>query len=202
MPEVGCCILARPTKKMGLYRQMIGRVLRPFDGKADAVILDHSGAVFRHGLPEDPVEWTLDPERRAESLAHQKRLRREAARLLECSQCSALRLAGQPCPACGFLPQRPPRDVHVRAGDLALVQAGRVSPLQHDRAARNQWHGMLAAIARERGYQPGWIAHKFKEKFGAWPAWGSNPEPIEPSPEVRAWVRSRQVAFAKSRGAA
>ena len=29
MPEVGCCILARSTKKMGLYRQMIGRVLRP-----------------------------------------------------------------------------------------------------------------------------------------------------------------------------
>ena len=33
MPEVGCCILARPTKKMGLYRQMIGRVLRPAPGK-------------------------------------------------------------------------------------------------------------------------------------------------------------------------
>ena len=65
MPEVGCCILARPTKKMGLYRQMIGRVLRPAEGKADAIVLDHSGAVFRHGFVEDPVEWTLDPDRRA-----------------------------------------------------------------------------------------------------------------------------------------
>src|SRR5215469_6847802 len=42
MPEVGCCILARPTWKMGLYRQMIGRVLRPAPGKTDALILDHS----------------------------------------------------------------------------------------------------------------------------------------------------------------
>ena len=67
MPEVGCCILARPTKKMGLYRQMIGRVLRPAPGKADAIILDHSGAVFRHGFAEDRVEWTLDPDRRASS---------------------------------------------------------------------------------------------------------------------------------------
>ena len=40
MPDVGCCILARPTKKMGLYRQMIGRVLRPADGKPDAIVLD------------------------------------------------------------------------------------------------------------------------------------------------------------------
>ena len=67
MPEVGCCILARPTKKMGLYRQMIGRVLRPSDGKPDAIILDHSGAVFRHGFVEDPVNWTLDPDRKAET---------------------------------------------------------------------------------------------------------------------------------------
>jgi superfamily II DNA or RNA helicase len=63
MPEVGCCILARPTRKMGLYRQMLGRVLRPAPGKKDAIILDHSGAVFRHGFAEDPIEWTLDPDR-------------------------------------------------------------------------------------------------------------------------------------------
>ena len=28
-PAISCCILARPTKQMGLFRQMIGRVLRP-----------------------------------------------------------------------------------------------------------------------------------------------------------------------------
>jgi DNA repair protein RadD len=70
MPEVGCAILARPTRQMGLFRQMIGRVLRPADGKPDAVILDHSGAVFAHGLPEDRVEWTLDPERRVRPTPH------------------------------------------------------------------------------------------------------------------------------------
>jgi superfamily II DNA or RNA helicase len=88
MPEVGCCILARPTKKMGLYRQMIGRVLRPADGKPDAIILDHSGAVFRHGFAEDPVEWTLDPDTRAESAIHTARCSDNSkSRLLECSQC-------------------------------------------------------------------------------------------------------------------
>ena len=54
MPAIGCLILARPTKQMGLFRQMIGRALRPADGKPDAIILDHSGAVFRHGLPGRP----------------------------------------------------------------------------------------------------------------------------------------------------
>jgi len=41
---------------MGLYRQMVGRGLRPAPGKTDVVILDHSGAVFQHGLPEDRVQ--------------------------------------------------------------------------------------------------------------------------------------------------
>jgi superfamily II DNA or RNA helicase len=64
MPEVGCCVLARPTKKMGLFRQMIGRVLRPAVGKSDAIIIDHSGAVFRHGFPEDRRRRSRSGQRR------------------------------------------------------------------------------------------------------------------------------------------
>jgi DNA repair protein RadD len=73
MPEIGCCVLARPTRKMGLYRQMIGRVLRPANGKPDAIVIDHAGAVYRHGFAEDRVEWTLDPERSAENPTHNQR---------------------------------------------------------------------------------------------------------------------------------
>ncbi len=94
MPDVGCCILARPTRKMGLYRQMIGRVLRPAPGKSDAIVLDHSGAVFRHGFAEDHVAWTLDPERRAESPAHAFRCsyRRSALHGLRVHATSASRI--------------------------------------------------------------------------------------------------------------
>jgi DNA repair protein RadD len=202
MPEVGCCILARPTKKMGLYRQMIGRVLRPAAGKPDAIILDHSGAVYRHGFAEDPVEWTLDPDTRAESPEHTARGNDPKSRLLECSQCGAIRIAGEPCCACGFLPTPPPLPFTVTDGDLGLVEGRRAKATVYDPAERAQWHAMLTAIALERGYKPGWAAHKFKEKFGAFPAWGSNPEPIPPTPEVRSWVRSRLIAYAKARGAA
>jgi DNA repair protein RadD len=197
MPEVGCCILARPTKKMGLYRQMIGRVLRPAPGKTDAIIIDHSGAVFRHGFAEDPVEWTLDPDARAESAKHAARSEfGSKSRILECTQCGGLRTGGEPCPCCGFLPVAPPRPVPIIDGDLGLVEGGRAKPASHD---RNEWHAMLRYIAAERGYAAGWVAHKFKEKFGAFPRWGVFPEPIEPSVEVRRWVKSRAIAWAKGR---
>jgi superfamily II DNA or RNA helicase len=202
MPEVGCCILAKPTKKMGLYRQMIGRVLRPAPGKTDAIILDHSGAVFRHGFAEDPVEWTLDPDRHAESPKHAARCEGGKSRLIECSQCGTIRIAGEPCPNCGFLPQRPPKPVAISNGDLGLVQGGRVRPAQYDPASKKQWLAMLTTIAGERGYKPGWAAVNYKEKFGAWPPYGTQVEPIPPTAECRSWVRSRQIAFAKRRGAA
>jgi hypothetical protein len=63
---------------------------------------------------------------------------------------------------------------------------------------RMQWHAMLAHIAADRGYKPGWVAHKFKEKFGVWPPVRSV-QPIEPSLEVLSWVRSRNIAFAKAK---
>jgi DNA repair protein RadD len=204
MPECGCIILARPTKKMGLYRQMIGRVLRPADGKPDAIVLDHSGAVFRHGFVEDHVEWRLDPDKRATSAAHQKRLAGgHKSRFLECKQCGAVRVAGEPCFHCGFLPAPPPRSVEFDDGDLGLVDRSRhANGTVYTAEERALWHAMLLAIGIERGYRPGWAAYKYKEKFGAFPPWGSSPQPIQPSPEVRSWVRSRLIAYAKRRGAA
>jgi superfamily II DNA or RNA helicase len=203
MPDVGCCILARPTRKMGLYRQMIGRVLRPAKDKTDAIVIDHSGAVFRHGFAEDPVEWTLDPERCAENRKHEKRSERGSEqRMLECSQCSALRTAGEPCPHCGFLPQRPPRSINVIDGELGLVEGGRAQGKIYSPEERSRWHSMLSHIAHERSYKPGWVAHQYRKKFGSFPAWGSSPQPIAPTPEVRSWVRSRQIAYARAQAGA
>ena len=53
MPALGCLILARPTMQMGLYRQMIGRGLRPAPDKFNCVVIDHSGATYRLGFAED-----------------------------------------------------------------------------------------------------------------------------------------------------
>ena len=196
MPAVGCCILARPTKQMGLYRQMIGRVLRPAEGKANAIILDHSGAVWRHGRPEDHVEWTLDEDRRAENPTHQSR--RGAERLRECPSCQAV-MTVPPCYHCGWEPApRRGRDVDFADGELGLVQDGHAKPPEYDYDARQRWLAMLTSIATERGYKPGWVAHKYKEKFGFYPPRDHQVTPVDPTPEVRSWVRSRMIAYAKS----
>src|SRR4029077_11973084 len=96
-PDVACCVLARPTKSMGLYRQMAGRVIRPASGKDMALILDHAGGTFQQGCVEDEWTWTLDPDDRAtnRTAAGDSNDARDR-RLVECSQCQAIRTAGQP----------------------------------------------------------------------------------------------------------
>ncbi|MEU1421499.1 DEAD/DEAH box helicase [Kitasatospora sp. NPDC005751] len=49
-PWASCAVIARPTKSPGLYVQMVGRVLRPAEGKRDALVLDVMGSSTRHKL--------------------------------------------------------------------------------------------------------------------------------------------------------
>jgi DNA repair protein RadD len=104
---------------------------------------------------------------------------------------------------CGYLPQRPPRAAAFADGELGLVDRDRRAQAKvYDPAERERWHAMLIHVGMERGYKPGWASHKYKEKFGDWPPWGSAPQHMPPSAEVRSWVRSRLIAYAKARGVA
>lgn len=49
-PRAQVAVIARPTKSAALYVQMVGRVLRPFPGKGDALVLDIVGASREHRL--------------------------------------------------------------------------------------------------------------------------------------------------------
>ncbi len=200
-PSVSCLVLARPTKSLGLYRQMVGRVLRPAPGKPDALILDHAGATFTHGFAEDPIEWTLSKDRRAANKAHAARGTPSAPSLTTCPECSAVRFEGKPCPACGWRSQRKAEPIAFADGELGRVERDRsVQTNAISIVQKLDFYRRLIWIGRERHYKSGWPAAMFREKFGEWPPtkrW-EQPEPLEPTPAVRAWVRSRQIAYARS----
>lgn len=49
-PRCDAVLMARPTKSRTLYIQMVGRALRPYDGKTDALVIDLTGAARGHSL--------------------------------------------------------------------------------------------------------------------------------------------------------
>jgi len=77
MPRMSVAVIARPTTSVGLYIQMVGRVLRPFPGKGVALVLDVVGVASKlalasvidlsptHVKPE-PGETLADAEERFE----------------------------------------------------------------------------------------------------------------------------------------
>ena len=199
-PEVTCLVLARPTKSLGLYLQMVGRVLRPFPGKDDALIFDHAGAVFAHGFVDDPIRWDLAEDRRAENTQHSLRGTYHAPALATCPECAAVRLQGHPCPVCHWRPVAKPIPLDFADGELGRVARDHsVAVPSYSAKDQRDFYGQLLWIAGEKGYQSGWAAHKFKEKFGGWPRPAMrHVSAAPPTDAVRAWVKSRQIAFAKA----
>lgn len=49
-PWASCAVIARPTQSAALYVQMVGRVLRPWKDKRDALVLDVAGISTKHKL--------------------------------------------------------------------------------------------------------------------------------------------------------
>ena len=60
IPDCAVVQVARPTKSIPLWLQMVGRGLRPSVGKTDCIILDHGNATKACGFPDATREWSLD----------------------------------------------------------------------------------------------------------------------------------------------
>jgi len=195
LPAMDCIVMARPTKSLMLYLQMVGRGLRPFGGKKDMLVLDHAGNVHFHGFAEDDRVWTLEGD---SAVVKQKRPEKDdkTPKMLTCPECSTVFTGGLQCPTCGHYFEQLGKKFRVVDGELMPIATGD----QVDPAERRAFYEELSWIGHQRGYKPAWPAAMFKEKFGVWPApeWKGGPR-REPSMATQRWVKSRFIALAKRR---
>jgi ATP-dependent helicase IRC3 len=85
-PDVSCIIIARPTRSMVLYIQMLGRGCRIAADKDDLLVLDMTGASERHDLHSLGSIFGVGTMKADESLleaAERARVEREAKALAE-----------------------------------------------------------------------------------------------------------------------
>lgn len=85
----------------------------------------------------------------------------------------------------------------------AVERGGRVlflAPILNEFEFYRQLTSILAEKRqRNPGIKDGWIAAKFKDRTGKWPPFGwRGAAPMEPTLDVRVWVRSRDIAYAKA----
>jgi DNA repair protein RadD len=193
LPALDCIVLARPTKSLALYLQMLGRGLRPAPGKTDCLVLDHSGCVHRLGFAADEREWTLDGHA---DLSTTKAIREKSSgKEVTCPACAAVYTGARECPECGHYIA--PRGKSIKTLDGELVEVG--AQLSEDRAAQLAFYLELRGFATERKFKSGFAAHKYKEKHGSFPPWSWNDlPPAEPSLATRNWIKSLFIASSKA----
>jgi superfamily II DNA or RNA helicase len=112
-PPVSCIIVARPTKSLTLWRQMCGRGARYQKGKR-YLVLDHAGNTWRHGFPDDFVEWSLEGREKVPGPTPVK----------ICGECEAMNpVAAKECVECGHVFPATERELAEQKAELERIRA-------------------------------------------------------------------------------
>jgi superfamily II DNA or RNA helicase len=168
IPAVVAAILLRPTASYALAMQQMGRALRTAPGKDRAIILDHAGNCLRHGLPTEPMAWSLDGIQKTRGA-------RQDAPVKRCEDCGAIvPIRAGECLECGAAFAVAPVVPNTRKGDLVELTAERVmTPAQRAAQRRRRLAEErlaasvheLAKIGKQRGYRYplAWAQHRFDE---------------------------------------
>lgn len=196
-----CAVLARPTKSIVLYLQMVGRIMRATENKLDALVIDHTGTVDEIGFVDEEFSWSLD-----DKASVQKKRQEEKAKepkKITCGECGTVFTRTKVCPNCGHELTDARQIVEVMDGDLVeLDKAKKRKNREWTREQKLHFYSELATYGQSKNYKSGWADRKYQERFGVWPnAVKADAYSVQPSPETRAWITSRNIAWAKRKAA-
>jgi len=181
-------ILLQPTLHLGTYLQMAGRLLRPYEGKTFATLLDHAGAARRHGLPHADFPWEL---MRSEKSIENVLKKKPKPKLRRCPKCGFERESGPTCPHCGFEAQAPTRMVRTEKGKLVEIEDPQFAQPKPKRSKEEKATAKAIGRSLNSGRnmtmkQAAWL---YKQDTGEWPENGRGPWPPRNHPHWGRTVR-------------
>ena len=151
VPAMEAVILARPTASLTLYIQQSMRPLRPDPNNPEkrAVIIDHVGNVFRHGMPDEEREWSLETKKR----------KPRAMAIKVCPACyTAVPSTARTCP-CGHVFAAAPEERKITETDGTLKKIEAIQRKERrQEVGRARSVADLTEIAIKRGYSLRWVS--------------------------------------------
>lgn len=164
-PAVTTVIIASTSRSLVQFRQRAGRALRPHANKDFCTLIDHSGATFMHGFPDDDIEWPLERSRTVDQEFQQRRKEGKQKEPLHCPNCNAVYSGRPDCPNCGSRHQRRGHSIAVQRGLLREVKRESVKvETGSPEACKKFWHKCLATMAN-KGYTLGAAAKMYESKI-------------------------------------
>jgi superfamily II DNA or RNA helicase len=161
VPGAEVAQILRPTQSLIVHMQAIGRVLRPKADGSKAIILDHVGNTWRHGLPDDEREWALagiGQKDDGDSVPAPKR----------CEKCHAVYPAHyQRCPECSHAPEAQSREGPEEvSGELSEVDVEKRRAERRKQIGQARTLDRLVEVALANGYKPSWAGITYHSRNG------------------------------------
>lgn len=155
VPYATTALLLRRTESVALYLQAVGRVLRPHQKKEHAILLDFVGVIARHGLPDEPREWSLKPAERKRAAAGGEKPEPGIDAITSCPKCRAYHLPAPVCPHCGHeyppAARREAEHVDVSLVEITAEEAERMRQARRIAQGKAQTVPELIAQGMSRG---------------------------------------------------
>lgn len=173
IPALGCCqFYMEPPGRVG-FLQACGRIMRPDPGKKHGVVIDHGGAIFRYGFPDEDTEWLLDGNVNEHFTNQRKAGLGEA--VLYCAKCQMVFHGTPACPECGHMPQKPPRSVFAppemphRSELLREADRDGIDTTAWEREQRVKHWLRCVAAAKNKNGSFGMAAQIYRRRYGRSP---------------------------------
>lgn len=150
LPAIEVAILLRPTQSLSLYLQQVGRALRVFDGKKEAIILDHVGNIQRHGLPDSEREWSLDGIKKKQ----RQKTGEPDINIRTCKSCfNIFEKVLTVCPVClEPVPEAKGRELKQEDGELIEVDKTALIAKRKQEVKNARDYDALVKLGYSRGY--------------------------------------------------
>ena len=187
VPDTECIIDTSPTMSLVNVKQRWGRALRPIyhpdmptstdEGRIEAIaagkkpyalLLDHAGNCFRHGLPCDEVEWSLAPRKKGT-----KKLTDDSGGMKQCPKCwAAVKQHIKEC-ECGHIWVVVSQGRQEVEGNLEEISKEQVEQMKKDEQKKKKNEQVsaktleeLIKLGAERGYKNprSWATYIFKSR--------------------------------------
>jgi superfamily II DNA or RNA helicase len=194
-PRISCVIIARVTRNISSWIQMVGRGSRLHPTKSDCLVIYHGPNFDELGPIDGDIEWSLDDKSTIRERKERKQKEQKEPKQIVCKKCGCAFSGRKTCPDCGHEMVAQGQAVPVHEADLVEITT-KPKPLE-----KSQFYAELLGYCKQHGKGDNFALAIFKNKFGEWPYGKKSIQPAEPSPDVLGYIKSRQIAWAKCRRA-
>lgn len=196
-PRISCIIIARVTRNISSWIQMVGRGSRLHETKDDCIVIYHGHNFEELGPIDAPIEWSLDDKTTIRERRQKAQKDNKEPKDITCKACGHIFRLSRTCPRCQTEMVSKGAAIPYHEADLIEINTKKVQP-----ADKSRWYSELLGYSRRQGKADSFALALFKNKFSEWPYNKKSIKPTEPSQEVLSYIKSRQIAWSKSKAKA